>query len=379
MGISASIEVANQLTQFAEGGRTLSDVLRDPEILASWESKYGALPKEAQKYFSKKRRSTEQEQLLSTIKNIQSSHLGISKYFRPSFDSWKKPDGFSVRGFANCEDPLARIYLELKGIADRRASDPIRERIYAVSLYKLYTSLARSAQGKLEPHKEGMIQRICDSSFCCDSRENVSQWIEKYWGFGRKMDAIAQENGGYGALMVIPAPLLTPSSWHKKVSDAILEEVNAHFISIEVDKVARSVGAHQVAERILQFISASFNHPDAMTQRSLLFNGANVAPPYQVTTESPLTYAVNPAHQWDGRQFSSLAIGIQLTNVKGTLQFRLLKEARHKSETTVLMFRRLHHTASQVEQEASVQSRIKIKRKCLLLTPSQYPMIRLIV
>jgi hypothetical protein len=57
--------------------------------------------------------------------------------------------------------------------------------------------------------REKIEQVIFDSPLVDDSLEAISKWTKMFLKFGERMKAIAEGNGGLGALIVIPSSLLT--------------------------------------------------------------------------------------------------------------------------------------------------------------------------
>jgi hypothetical protein len=132
--------------------------------------------------------SPPKEDCLLKIQRVQKSEIGIDS--QSLFESWRNPRSFFDH---DASVAVPKVYLELQ-----RTHDPIRARIYAVALYAL----------RLKVDKD-IGQVIFNSSLVHDSLEDVSRWTNTFLKFGERMKAIADHNGGLGALVVIPSSLLT--------------------------------------------------------------------------------------------------------------------------------------------------------------------------
>ncbi|MCJ1258726.1 hypothetical protein MMC24_006559 [Lignoscripta atroalba] len=144
-------------------------------------------------------------------------------------------------------------------IPKRNINDPIRARIYAVTLFdlRLWIDENTSLQLRLKV-KEKIVQVISDSPTVNDSLEDVVKWIELYLKFGERMKAIAEGNEGLGALIVIPPSLLTIRQWTKELIAVNFEEGIQHLQSIGVAEKADQAGAHVVANRIHSLLLQRF-------------------------------------------------------------------------------------------------------------------------
>ena len=145
------------------------------------------------------------------VQEVEASDIGIPKNLEPFFRLWTEPEAFFnpyARLGAGCL--VSQIYEEMRHISKRNVDDPIRLRIYAVALCDLRRKVDENFQSLLRPDvKELIAQIIFDSSVVNDSLEEVVKWVELYVKFGQRMKAIADRNGGLGALIVIPSWLLS--------------------------------------------------------------------------------------------------------------------------------------------------------------------------
>lgn len=95
-------------------------------------------------------------------------------------------------------------------MSQRNVDDHIRARIYAVALYDMRLLVDEDESLQLNGDvREKVIQVISKSSTVNDSSEDIVKWTELYLKFGERMKAIAAQNGGLGALIVLPSSLLT--------------------------------------------------------------------------------------------------------------------------------------------------------------------------
>ncbi len=107
------------------------------------------------------------------------------------------------------KDPVSEVYVELRRIVNRRLDDSIRARLYAVALYDLRLRLDGNKSLNLRPEvKAKIVQVLLDSPLVVDPVEEISRWTRIFLKFGERMKAIAADNGGFGALFVIPSPSL---------------------------------------------------------------------------------------------------------------------------------------------------------------------------
>lgn len=180
-----------------------------------WKTSYKALPPSAQKSLEELTRQQPQEKrgksYLSKVQQVQATDIGIPESLRPIFASWKQSTTF-FNPFARLKggSTVSQVYEELRHIHQRKVDDPIRTRIYAVALYDLRVLVDEDTSLQLRTEvKDKIVQVICDSPTVSDSPKDVARWTELYLKFGERMKAIAAENGGLGALIVIPSQLLT--------------------------------------------------------------------------------------------------------------------------------------------------------------------------
>ena len=93
----------------------------------------------------------------------------------------------------------------------RRVDDPIRARIYAVTLHDLRLKIDEKDSLLLRSEVREKLERIIfDSPLVNESREDVAKWFRLFLKLGERMREIADDNGGLGALIVIPSSPLTP-------------------------------------------------------------------------------------------------------------------------------------------------------------------------
>lgn len=180
-----------------------------------WKTSYKALPPKAQKSLEDLTRQQPQEKrgktYLSKVQQVQATDICIPESLKPIFASWKRPTTF-FNQFARLKgaSTVSQVYEELRHINQRKVDDPIRTRIYAVALYDLRVLVDEDTSLQLRPEvKEKIVQVISDSPIVSDSPKDVARWTELYLKFGERMKAIAAENGGLGALVLMPSPLLT--------------------------------------------------------------------------------------------------------------------------------------------------------------------------
>lgn len=146
------------------------------------------------------------------LQKVQKSDIGVSKGLQAPFESWKNPERFFEykTSVVTIADTVSQVYLELRRICSRHIHDPIRARIYAVALYDLRLLLDGDESLQLRPEvKEKIQQVILDSPLVDDPPKDISKWTRMFLKFGERMRAVAEGNGGLGALIVIPSPLLS--------------------------------------------------------------------------------------------------------------------------------------------------------------------------
>jgi hypothetical protein len=237
MGNKESRELGTEIVNCAEKGVGLESLLEDPkvtncnvssrnkvadyQILSQWKLAYKrsppALRRSIQEFTSTPSSFPNQslkpkEDCLAKLRRVQESDIGISKELRPQFELWKHPGRFFDHNtlVVAVEDTVSQVYLQLRHIVSRSVDDPIRARIYAVALYDLRLEVDKRESLQLRPEvREKIEQVIFDSPLVKDSPEDVSKWTKIFLKFGERMKAIAEGNGGLGALIVIPSSLLT--------------------------------------------------------------------------------------------------------------------------------------------------------------------------
>lgn len=110
---------------------------------------------------------------------------------------------------------IAQIYEELRLIEERAVQDPIHQRICAVALFDLHCrtrKASRSLAGTYFTSKNiaSTSQVLLESGIVHKSQQEVCEWVKLYLKFDRRMKAIADRNGGLGALIIIPGLGMTP-------------------------------------------------------------------------------------------------------------------------------------------------------------------------
>ena len=238
MGVSASRQFSDEVAACVNKGLGLEDLLLNPEVVSKTilhtsltttqfvshcKTFCGTLPAGARQTIQDLGRQINQnlgrqrvqgergKSYLLKVQQVKATDVGISKGFAPFFKSWTEPEAF----FNPCErlgagSIVSQVYEELRHISKRNVDDPIRLRIYAVALCDLRCLVDENFQSLLRPGiKESIAQIIFDSSIVNDSLEEIMRWVELYVKFGQRMKAIADRNGGLGALIVIPSWLLS--------------------------------------------------------------------------------------------------------------------------------------------------------------------------
>jgi len=176
-----------------------------------WKTSYQKLPPEAQKCLKDlalpNRQAKRGKAYVSKLQQVKESEICIPKSLEPIYTSWIQPTTFfnpseRLKG----APPAAQLYEELRHISQRKVDDPIRTRIYAVALYDLRLQIDENNCLQLKRGiKEKIVQIISESSIVYDSLEDVQKRTELYLKFGERMKEIAMENGGLGALIMMPS------------------------------------------------------------------------------------------------------------------------------------------------------------------------------
>lgn len=112
---------------------------------------------------------------------------------------------------------IAQIYQELRQIEKRRFQDQIRQRIYAVTLFDSHQSASKCSKtiaGTSFTNKNidstCQVLRNSGAVHVTCNEEELHSWIRRYLRFGQKMKVIATNNGGLGALLILPGLEITP-------------------------------------------------------------------------------------------------------------------------------------------------------------------------
>ncbi len=151
---------------------------------------------------------------LKKVMKIQATNLELPKSL--DYKSWADPESFfkaSKRSSQKCI--IVQVYEELRQIDVRAVEDPIRQRLYAVSLFDLHTQAKKSSDIGQEHYFTprtiaSITETLVRSGSLNDSNEMIRKSVELYLKFGQKMKAVATHNGGLGALMVIPGLGISP-------------------------------------------------------------------------------------------------------------------------------------------------------------------------
>lgn len=96
------------------------------------------------------------------------------------------------------------------------AFEPVRTRIYAVTLYDMRLLLDGEDATSI-PTLDDKAQTLLTPRFRNSAAplilrpesEDVGKWLLLFLKFGLRMKAVALRNGGLGALVVLPSPLLS--------------------------------------------------------------------------------------------------------------------------------------------------------------------------
>ncbi|KAL9124450.1 MAG: hypothetical protein Q9217_006213 [Psora testacea] len=208
MGVATSRELATDITNCADRGVGIESVLEDPK----WKIAYKRLTARQRQSIRKITSTPPKENTLSRLRQLQKSDVGIPEKLRPQYELWENPKNFFNHSFSvvKAEDAVPRVYIELRRIVDRNIVDPIRARIYAVALYNLRLLLDKKESLKLKAKVKTEIEQVIfDSPLIDDPLDEISKWIRVFLKFGERMKAIAEGNGGLGALFVLPSSLLS--------------------------------------------------------------------------------------------------------------------------------------------------------------------------
>lgn len=147
---------------------------------------------------------------LAKIYKVHTGNVGISQALKPCFESWIHPQAF-LDPFMTSKNKglVSQLYEELGHIFNRNIADPIRQRIYAVALCRLRDIIDQHSQSSLRAQVISTISQIIfQSSTSDDNLERITQNVWMNIKFGERMIQIADDNGGLGALIVLPLECL---------------------------------------------------------------------------------------------------------------------------------------------------------------------------
>ncbi|KAI9753308.1 MAG: hypothetical protein M4579_005227 [Chaenotheca gracillima] len=275
MGIAASRELSSEITACTDSGAGFEKLLEDPEFVSRCQSHAGSLPTEAQKGFKEivwpRKKSQKANNALIRIRTLRKEDLGISEKLEPFYRSWVDPEAFFNQSpWRGDGCVVSQVYQELQHIGQRGIDDPIRLRIYAVALCDLRRSIESAyplsrlteATALRTTVKDLMARRICESPETGETVKVVASKVGVYVKLGERMKSIAKQNGGLGALVVLPSQLLTARSWTRGLSGNRFEEALEHLKGIGLADVAQRAGAHTIVSRIHDAILQRINQSE---------------------------------------------------------------------------------------------------------------------
>ncbi len=245
MGATASREFNDAIATCVNRGDSFETLLEDPDVVNSsiflistsltvfqfarrCKAFYQALPPKAQKRLEdltphqpqtkrgkdrtpQKPQAKRGDDYLLKLQQVQETDICIPKRLGPIYTSWIQPTVFfnpseRLKGASTA----SQLYEQLRQIDQRKVDDPIRTRIYAVALHDLRLQIDENDYLQLKRGiKDKLVQVISESSIVNDSLEDVEKWTTLYLKFGERMKKIAAENGGLGALIMIPSSLFS--------------------------------------------------------------------------------------------------------------------------------------------------------------------------
>lgn len=231
MGATASREFNDAVMNCVDRGDNFESLLEDPDVVNSTSSLmlalltviqfarrckafYQALTPIAQKRLDLTLHQPQVKRgnnFLSRLQQVQEADICIPKRLEPIYTSWNQPTVFfnpseRLKGASTA----SQLYEHLRLIDQRKVDDPIRRRIYAVALHDLRVQMDGNDYLNLKRKFRNRIVRVIfESSIVNDSLEDVEKWTTLYLKFGERMKWIAGENGGLGALIIIPLSLFS--------------------------------------------------------------------------------------------------------------------------------------------------------------------------
>lgn len=149
------------------------------------------------------------EKRLLKLQQVREADICIPEKLGPIYTSWIQPTVFfNPSERLEGASAASQVYEQLRQIDQRGVDDPIRTRIYAVALHDLRLQIDNGHYLQLKRGiKDQIVKIISKSPIVHDSPKDVKKWATLYLKFGERIKKIAEENGGLGALIMIPSSL----------------------------------------------------------------------------------------------------------------------------------------------------------------------------
>lgn len=146
------------------------------------------------------------------IYRLSASDIGISEELRPHFEAWSNPETFLDPAVIGRSPGVtaSTIYKELQRLAGHGDMNTVRARFYAVALYDMRLHWIQDEPCLiLKPKDKIKITNVLAGTGPVHNKPpDAWKWVSGYLRAGSKLKAIAEGNGGLGALFVIPGSVL---------------------------------------------------------------------------------------------------------------------------------------------------------------------------
>ncbi|KAI4194931.1 MAG: hypothetical protein LQ346_003584 [Caloplaca aetnensis] len=149
------------------------------------------------------------------IQQLQERDVVISSDLIQLLQQWEDPEEFFKPIQSRVGASVThQIYWALRHVS-QRGDEPVRARIYAVALYDLRVSTGEDETTVPPILDDDPIQLTFSFRNTViplirrSEEEDVEKWIAMYLKYGHRMKALALNNGGLGALALLPSSLLS--------------------------------------------------------------------------------------------------------------------------------------------------------------------------
>ncbi|KAL8907058.1 MAG: hypothetical protein Q9207_001638 [Kuettlingeria erythrocarpa] len=227
MGNAESRRIADEIAPAVHAGSGLSTILRDEKVvpliasfptgskLVDWCADHPETQQSVRDLVNYYPDLRKRKSCTTKIQELQERDVVISNDLTQLLQQWEDLEEFfkPIQSRVGASI-IHQIYWALRHVS-QRGDEPVRARIYAVALYDLRVSIGEdktTVPSILDDDPIQLTSSIRNTVLPLIRRSNeeeVEKWIAIYLKYGHRMKAVALNNGGLGALALLPISLLS--------------------------------------------------------------------------------------------------------------------------------------------------------------------------